>query len=174
MKRTPMKTIKKYFRLPYDCIRYSKIHALQYKIMTLIYPCRVKLYQWRITTDSTCLYCEQPDDLQHHFWFCPSTYIFWNSFRKWWSQFCNNCNVNHIKDVMLGGLSPKCHYVQLNYIILCCKWYIYRCEYLEQEIFFLQCLTYIKEKLIMEKMIYNFQHRTVKFELLWAAILDEL
>ena len=64
--------LTKFFRLPYDCVRDSKMHALQYKIIALIYPCRVKLFQWRIMNDSICLYCKQHDDLQHHFWHCES------------------------------------------------------------------------------------------------------
>ena len=132
------------------------------------------LSQWRITTDGICLYCDKTDDLQHHFWFCPATCLFWNSFNNWWAQFCKNCNAADIKDVMLGNINEKCHYVQLNYTILCCKWYIYRVKYLEKELFFLNCLTFIKDKLLMEKMIYSSQRKMAKFDEQWADILNAL
>ena len=77
-----------YRLIPYKCNRETKIQSLQYKILNQVYPCRSKLFKWKIK--ETCLFCGDHDDLMHHFYAC-SEKTFWFSFNNWFDTICISC-----------------------------------------------------------------------------------
>ena len=147
---------------------------MQYKIIHNIYPCRLKLYPWRIFESSQCLYCDETDNIMHHFVSCINMQIFWSSLSRWWSSLCINCNIADDVDILLGIKRKMCHSLQLNFVILYAKWFVYRMKYLEKECFFLHFLPELKFRLLVEEKIYLKQGRYLQFLELWNEILQGL
>ena len=170
------KDLETFFYVPYQYSRETKIQTLQYKILHFFYPCRLKLYHWKIKNSSICIYCNtnSTDNLFHHFFNCQYTFAFWSSLQTWWKQFCRECCFCDLKDIMLGVVHKVCHKPQINFLILHGKWYIYRTKYLEQRLSFLDFLVELKTKLNTEKFIYFKAKKDVKFFEMWQNVYDAL
>jgi hypothetical protein len=158
--------------IPFQCVRDTKIQSLQYKIINHIYACRLKLYHWRIKPTSKCLYCDESDSLEHHFYLCNQVSIFWTTLEKWWQNICLDCSLNTIKNILLGVYSDDCHQKQLNYIILKGKWYISRTKYRKENVSFFSFLPELKKELIMEEMIQRKNQKLEKFYETWGNVMD--
>lgn len=142
-----------YHKLSFLNKRETKVQTMQYKILTGIYPTRLKLFQWRITNSFICNYCEYFENIQHHFLNCDKTLCFWNSLYQWWIQFCTKCLSSSSKTILLGIIDRVCHKPHLNYVILKTKWYLYKTKYLKHEASFLDLWPYWKESLKTERSI---------------------
>ena len=165
--------MSKYFYIPYNSCRETKIQTMQYKLLHGIYPCRLKLFQWKIFTSNICLDCDMVDNLEHHFYKCQHMRIFWRSLAKWWLNICQTCTIDNELSVMLGIKNKNCHVTQLNYIILVAKWYIYRTKYLNDKCFSLDFLSELKGKIKCEESIMRRQNAYGKFINLWLDILTQ-
>jgi exonuclease III len=172
----PEEKLWKYFRLPYLVIRNTKIQIMQYKIQKQVFPCQKMLKQWRVENDSTCKQCtiSATDDIVHYFCACEQIQLFWSSFNKWWSNICIECIIVDDIDVLLGKYCKKCHFVQLNFTLLCAKWFIYTTKKDNRSPFFLDFLSYLKKNLQIEYAIYKRNDNTYKYETMWGEIYDLL
>jgi len=159
--------LSKYNYAPYTYVRDCKIQSMQYKILHNVYPCGLKLFQYKIFSDAKCRDCGIIDNLPHHFYYCKDMVIFWNSINNWWKQTCQHCSVNDILQVLLGIIDKSCHKPQLNYIILVAKWYVYRTKYLSQKCCFLEFLCELKTRLKVEEKVYNNNGKSLKFLDMW-------
>jgi hypothetical protein len=153
--------------------RESKIHAMQYKIMLHFFPCRKKLFDWRVKESRECYLCKNPiDDIIHHFARCPSAVVFWRSLGNWWGSVCSKCNFDNVKCQVLGFVEKVCHKPQLNFICSNARWYIYREKLRGEDIHFLHFLPELKRKILAEEYIYKTKKQSAKFEDMWRLILD--
>jgi len=166
--------MKKYYCVPFNFIRDTKVQSMQYKLLHNFYPCNLKLYHWKIRDNSYCNYCNSVDNINHHFFECNEMVIFWNSLEMWWRQTCTNCFDNKIRNILLGIIGKQCHKPQLNYIILAAKFYIYRTKYLCKRTFFLDFLVELKNKLEMERFILSKNGKFVNFLMMWSDIFDNI
>ena len=117
----PEDNMKKYYQIPFINIRHTKIQSMQYKIIHNFYITNLKLFKWKIIDSSKCTFCDDIDNLEHHFFECRELQVFWNSFCNWWHQFCEKCcNVELLqcRQIILGIAEKVCHKPQLNYLIL--------------------------------------------------------
>ena len=171
---TTPQDMAKYYMIPFASTTECKVQSLQYKILHTFYPCRLKLKQWKIKESDQCLYCEEPDNLLHHFARCPQIIYFWDSFANWWSTLCGSCDSLSEIDIMLGRQGSKCHTIQLNFAILYAKWYIYKTKYLEEECFFLLFLPDFKTRLQVEERVYSNQGKYGIFIDRWYEILSNM
>jgi hypothetical protein len=160
--------------LAFNSVRDTKIQSLQYKILNHIYACRLKLFQWRIKQSSQCLYCDSTDTVEHHFYICLQVANFWSALDRWWSNICNNCNLNNIKKVLFGVYNKDCHYKQLNFIILKGKWYISRCKYRKDRVCFLDFLPELKKEIMLEEMICRKNKKLDKYLDIWTETMEIL
>ena len=124
--------LEAYICLPYNVIRDTKIQSLQFKILNLTYPCNMKLKQWRVKLTEICSDCQECDNLIHHFWGCQEIKQFWRTLSNWWITMCDKCPILVEQHILLGYPKGGCHFINLNYIIMCAKWYIYRTKYLRR------------------------------------------
>ena len=166
--------LRKYYSVPYRYNKETKIQSLQYKILMNIYPCGLRLHQWKIFPDSLCKCCKQVDNLMHHFYECEEMKIFWSSLTKWWNHFCGNCIELDTLSVLLGIVGKQCHKPQLNFILLCAKWLIYRNKYLGKSTFFYEFLVELKSKLLVEEYISKKNKRYNVFHDMWYEIYTSL
>jgi len=159
--------MKKYNYVPYTYIQDCKIQSMQYKILHNVYPCGLKLYQWKIFTNAKCRDCGIIDNLSHHFYHCHHMVIFWNSVKNWWRNICTECSIATELQVLLGTVDKSCHKPQLNYITLAAKWYIYRTKYLEQKCCFLDFMVELKSRIKIEERVYYTKGQFGKFLDIW-------
>ena len=75
---------------------------------------------------------------------------------------------------MLGLVNKCCHKLQLNYIILAAKWYIYRTKYLEQNCFLMDFLAELKNKLITEEFILRKKFKYNLYLEHWFELAEQL
>ena len=143
---------------------------MQFKILPNIYPCRLKLFQWKIVQTDLCQRCDDPDNLLHHFFYCNEMVIFWSSFKKWWSQFCDNCGEITPLSILLGTMQVE-NVISLSLTLLyfLAKWYIYRNKYLGKRCCFLEYLPELKNRLLVEKMIFFKNNQFIKFTMMWEV-----
>jgi hypothetical protein len=164
--------LDEYRILPYKVCTETKVQSMQFKILSLIYPCGVKLKHWKRKPTDTCINCDQPDNIIHHFYQCPDLNIFWNSFNNWWKNICKECRVNTCKDVLLGIPQKFCHYEVLNYIILAAKWFIYRNNYQPRRCFFLEFISDLKGRLLVLERIAYKNYKLDKFYNTWTEVIE--
>jgi hypothetical protein len=160
------------YLIPFKAVRDTKIQSFQYKILNHIYACRLKLCHWRIKETDTCTYCDNPDNLEHHFYHCEQVSRFWRAIDRWWSEICQDCVIDNLKTVMLGVYDKDCHSNQINYIILKSKWYISRCKYLKEDVNLLEFLPELKKELLMERLISYKNGKIENFNKLWDEVME--
>jgi len=169
--------IKKIYNVPWQYVKETKIQVMQYKIIHLFYPSKLKLFHWKIKDSPICNYCTEVDNLEHHFFFCKETFSFWSTLLKWWKNTCQYCTFLDLASILLGVINKSCHKPQINFILLVAKWYIYRSKYLEKRLVWMEFLSELKTKLETESYIShrgkNINKRN-KFVNMWQDILDSL
>jgi hypothetical protein len=130
----------------------TKLQSIQFKINHRIIPCQNKLYNWKIATSNTCLYCNDIDDIQHFVLKCPKVKTFWFGLLNWW----NRCNIQLIdlyseemrENILFGFMIKEVEFDCLNYIILNAKHYIYKRRIHDSNnIFLLSFLAELRNKL---------------------------
>jgi exonuclease III len=163
-----------YFYIPFKYIRDCKIQSLQYKILHNIYSNNLRKKQWRVRDDDHCVLCKEKDDMLHHFCLCANTAMFWNGLVNWFNNIVNGQYTWSYQDILLG-YHDKCeHTLQINFLILHAKWYIFRSKYLKEKCFLLEYLAELKTRLKAEQIILYNRKENLKFVDLWQAIYDEL
>jgi exonuclease III len=168
----PLDVMEEYYILPYVVTRECKVQSLQYKIINNIYTTRLRLKQWTVKPSEKCIRCDEVDDLLHHFCECEEMDIFWSSFQNWWKQYCSDCNVHSYADVLLGNIHDKCHFRQLNFIILYAKKFISKCKYDEEKCDFLTFVPQLLNTLKIEGIVYKKQKKSLLFKDTWNFILE--
>ena len=166
--------MKKYYCMAFKYAMDTKLQTLQYKILMNIYPCNLKLCHWRIKPSAGCDACSESDTIPHHFVRCKAMQPFWASLFKWWSNFCNKCNQNLERNIILGVVSKICHKPQLNFVILLAKWYVYRTKYLKQSCFFYEFQVELKSRLKIEEYIAKKNCKYIKKIEMWNDIYSSL
>jgi hypothetical protein len=165
---------KKFFRIPFVVTSETKMQSLQYKIFHNQYITRERLFQWKKKDEPYCLDCGISDSLLHHFAHCNTMTIFWNSFANWWHLICPDCDPIDDIDITIGRINKQCHFLQLNYVLLSARWYIYRQKYQEEKCFFLEFLPELKSKIHILKLISIKNNNFEQFVLRWGEIFDLL
>ena len=167
---------KFYFKLPFEITCETKLQSFQYKIVNRIFASNAQLFKWKIKPSSHCQHCDVHDDIMHYFVNCDKVIYFWDSFVRWWELIHNHkCQlILNEKDIIFGILDTTHFADALNFCILLAKWYIFRCKYLEQEIFFFTFLVELKNRLVVEKNVAMKRNCYPKFMKKWSIIYQSL
>jgi hypothetical protein len=166
--------MKQYRLLPYKCCIETKVQALQYKIINLVYPCGTKLKNWKINPTDSCHHCNEPDNITHHFYNCQELRIFWRSFNNWWLNICKECSVQCCRDVLLGIPRKFCHFEILNYLILNAKRFIHGKKNKNINIFFLDFLPDLKRNILALEQIAYKNNQQISFNNKWTEVIEVL
>lgn len=146
------------FKLAFKITRETKLQTFQFKLIHRLITCQKKLNEMKIVESSTCLYCNEIDDLTHFFLYCSEPNAFWNSFFNWWNGLGDlriSTDYNELAECILFGFQSEGEIFQvLNYCILLAKHYIY-CQRIhnDNKIDFYQYLVHLKYKLKIEMNI---------------------
>jgi hypothetical protein len=168
---------KDVFELPYRVSRDTKYQTLQYKILNRVFPCNYMLAIWNVVDSELCTDCLLPDTLQHYFFECQQSHMFWINLSNW----CNNTMYVYVPlnvfDILFGIITGNDDNIifSLNYCILIGKWYIYRCHTAGKRLFFAEFLCDLKRNIDIEKYILSESQRdnavlNDKWNLLFHAV----
>jgi hypothetical protein len=143
------------FKNPYICTSNTYIQSLQFKIIHRVITCNKKLYDFKIKLDPLCDYCNQTDDIIHHFITCEYTMKFWISFWAWWRN-VTEININFteheiIEGIIFGFAPIDDHFIAMNYVIYESKKYIYQQKLNKLGTSFVEFLIKLKYSLYIEQ-----------------------
>ena len=101
----------------------------QTRILHRILATNTFLYKIGIADNELCNFCQiQPESLEHLFWECPISKIFWEELTEWIKRYCSHLvNPRLRKQDVLFGITNKTRTDKiLNLILLLAKNHIYR------------------------------------------------
>lgn len=162
-------------RSPFRFTRETKLQSFQFKLLHRILPCRKYLRTIRITEDDKCPSCGEVDTLSHFFFHCLQVQTFWTMLCNWFSDQADiplsNVNAN---EFMLGIPKENPQARILNFIVLTCKFYIFRQRlYYNSRFELVAFLRELRTKLKVEKYICSLEGKANRFNM-WQSILSAL
>jgi hypothetical protein len=118
-------TMKNYYTLPYKITRWTRLQALQYKILYKIINCNYWLQKIKIADSSKCRFCDKEETLMHFLFSCKATKEFWHAMLTWYNSITLE-NIDELteQDIILGYI--KNDNIPLNSCILIGKAMIYK------------------------------------------------
>ena len=118
---------KKIFKsVPKTC-RENRLREFNFKFIHRIVVTKKELFRFNIKSDSNCIYCREPDSIDHTFLECQFTKSFNKDVLQWFNVE-NNCNFNLNTEDFLFGVSSVSSVPtkKLNYTLLFLRYYIYK------------------------------------------------
>lgn len=163
------------FEAAFRSVRETKLQAFQFKLLHRIIPCNKYLKNIRVVESDLCSYCGGVDSLNHFFYHCSSVKPFWSALCTWATRQINIQLENiQLCEYMLGIPQENPQSKVLNFIILSCKFYIYRQKlYHEGKTDLTAFLRELRAKLKIEKYICVLEGKADKFNR-WRSILNAL
>ena len=109
--------LKLVFILPYKIVYEPYVKAFQYKILNLILYTNKKLFKIGDSEHDRCTSCDNGlETLDHLFFYCCFSNIFWTHFEKYYFTLTKKSRVLSNQDIILGFITSPCPL--LNYLIL--------------------------------------------------------
>ena len=119
--------LKLAFALPHKIAYEPYVKAFQYKILNSILYANKKLFKIGYSEHDKCTFCDnESETLDHLFFYCSVSNIFWTHFEKYFFTLTKKSRVLSIQDIILGIITSPCPL--LNYLILMGKLYIWDCR----------------------------------------------
>lgn len=106
-------------------------------------------------------YCENVDTVDHFFYYCEHVHLFWKYLKNW---------VHKSSKVVIGFKALDI----LNFVILYGKYYIKMCRQNVKQIDLYRFLVMLKERMYVEKYIYQCRHKNDVFDKRWSVLLNKL
>ena len=156
---------KKYYNIPFQCTKSSKLQWLQYRINQHILTTKKILFKIGLKDDNLCSFCNNSEEtIIHILWECPKVQELLDNF----SILCKIKNIEFPKEsctFILGSLSPNSR--ELNTILLCIKSFIYRSKCCNETLTLQGLLGDIK--ILLSTLKYNAtkNNQLNEFETLW-------
>lgn len=135
------------------------LRSFQYKLLHRIIYFNDKLLLFNVVDSNTCDSCNvMTDSIEHRMWLCPNTKDLWKDVIQWYNeQFDMHVLINYF-DV----ITNICNNSLLEFIILCTKYYIYKC-FIQKKKLLLKTL--IEEIYYLEKIEKEIAYRKNKITL---------
>ena len=159
--------------IPYRVCRETYLQSFQYKIMNRFFPCNYTLSKWYNDHSPKCTQCDSTDYLEHYFYLCEHVKSFFQSVEKWWLSTIEVSMKLNAKYVLLGIPNHnEDKFIDIfNLCILYAKWYIYQCKLNHQNLFIMDYIKFVKEKLHIEET-WCLINNSKDFENRWGAFYN--
>ena len=109
--------LKLAFALPHKIVYEPYVKAFQYKILNSILYTNRKLFKIGYSEHDKCTFCDnESETLDHLFFYCSFSNIFWTHFEKYYFTLTETSRVLSNQDIILGIITSPCPL--LNYLIL--------------------------------------------------------
>ena len=116
--------------LPYLTASETSLQSLQYQIINRYFPSNATINIWYNDNSANCNYCNKEDTIEHYFFECNYVQVLWRRFVIWWN-IISECKITFgALDVIFGIMNENNDDLicVLNYCILFCKHFIYKCK----------------------------------------------
>jgi hypothetical protein len=113
-------------------IKEVKLKWFQIRLLHRILATNVVLKEMGVTQDVLCNFCnQQRDNIQHCMWGCQHIHAFWNELEDFIRVHCDNVhNLKFNEQIILFGTDKNLKSDNVfDFILLCAKFFIYRCKY---------------------------------------------
>ena len=163
---------KEIYNIPFRYVREPYLQSFQYKIINRILNTNEKLYKWSIKQFSTCNFCESIDTIEHHLYQCVESKRIWNKLEGWIYQHLEiKLNLREC-EVLFGLPNTKNDHIEpINFLIILTKWYINSQRSLDKQLYFIELLNIIREKIKLF-ILNNSINSRVNTQ--WQDMLDEI
>ena len=161
--------------IPYNVTRETVIQSFQYKILHRFYPCNYTLSVWYKDQSPHCNQCNEVDLPEHFFFHCKHVQHLWLAIENWWRNILEVTFKLDVNTVIFGipRTTEDTIIDIMNYCILYAKYFIHQKKVANEDIFFLEYIKLIKNKLEVEKMTCTLKQDPT-FEKKWAVFYDLL
>ena len=138
--------------------------TLQLTILHRIYNCNYNLYIWKIKDSSQCDFCSGTDNLEHFFFYCPVSNLFWIQFSDWLNTSLQVCKSMTVLEILLGVTNVQADWFYwLNFAVIIAKYFISKCKQKATEPCLVGFIKVLKSKIVIEKVIYKNKGRDLIF-----------
>ena len=105
----------------------NRLREFNFKFIHRIVVTKKELFRFNIKSDSNCIYCGEPDSIDHTFLECQFTKSFTQEVLQWFNA-DNNSNFNLNTEDFIFGLPSVSNILtkKLNYTLLFLRYYIYK------------------------------------------------
>jgi len=166
---------QKIYSLPFCVTSEVKLSVFQYKIgHNILYTNKI-LYKMKMKQQPDCPYCHDIDQTPLHLFVeCPTAESFWNKFTKWYNAKCGGniaLEQNKIIHVVLRYTSSS---LTLNHLIMIGKHFLYiTAVHDEKRPQFTDFVTFVNEKIELEKYIVITTNKLLSFNKKWSNFLNK-
>ena len=135
------------YRVSFACTFETKLQAFQFKIIHRFIAHNVLLSKFLPDHDTSCPNCQELDTIEHKFFECRETLVFWNNFKVWWDSQDGELvtMVLDLKSVIFGIYNRDCY--TINNCILLAKFYIHARWCAKQKPLFSGFIPFLKKKI---------------------------
>lgn len=147
------------------------VQCFQFKILNDILFLNSRLAKIGLITSDRCTFCNASQEtIEHLFFQCTYSLMFWNNFEKYWLTVTKEKKKLQYKEVILGILDKKTDL--LNYLIILGKLYLWNCRKNNRTPIFSLFEVLVKSKYNTEKHIAAQNNLTLKkFQAKWKPFL---
>ena len=148
---------RSFYTLSYKITKDARVQALQYKILNRIIATRRMLYIWQISDSDKCQYCDMTETIEHFFYECAESSLFWKHAENWIYKLFNVKVSFSVIDILFG-VPCEAHNELLNninYILLQGKVFLYHMRLKNKYLFFLEFAKVLRHELDVEYSRYE-------------------
>jgi len=166
---------QKIYSLPFRVTSEVELSVFQYKIgHNILYTNKI-LYKMKMKQQPDCPYCHDIDQTPLHLFVeCPTAESFWNKFTTWYNATCGGniaLEQNKIIHVVLRYTSSS---LTLNHLIMIGKHFLYiTAVHDEKRPQFTDFVTFVNEKIELEKYIAITTNKLLSFNKKWSNFLNK-
>jgi hypothetical protein len=149
----------------------------QFKVTRRTLACKYQLEKWKIKDNNICDTCNNEIDIiEHHLVACPETLAFWTNLFNWFKSVTETSIPVDTYDIIFGLPNPNEEplIIQLNYVMLLAKYYIYvakkKGKTLDLYLFLIECKRSLQQKNMIMTIVNDKQNK--KFSRTWEPLLE--
>lgn len=169
--------IQDVFKICFKITMDSSLQWLQYRILHRILPVCYYLKKIKIKTDDCCRFCgNEIETILHMFVMCEKILPLWRNFSMHIYTTTSNRVGFNITNIILGETPLNVNNKVINFIILCCKQYIFSCLLQSRIPNMCGLLSHLRMKYYIERCVAIHNSKLLIFDnqwLLWKNIFEQ-
>ena len=150
----------------------TKMRDFQYRILMRTIVTNIDLKRWKLKDDDKCIYCNEPEDQEHIFYYCPNTHLVLKEFKNYCETTFNCLITVSLKNIMLGQI-VDIHPHAINGLVTVLKQCIYKGKCEGITVNFAMIKRRFSEIQKIERVIAEKENQLENFSKKWSSILDE-
>jgi hypothetical protein len=163
--------LKTAYTLPYKACKTTYIQSLQLKILYKVISCNYWVNKMKIIDSPQCRFCKDAETVEHFFFACKDTKLYWKSILNWW----NHLDIFFVdelqeKSIIMGMPWTETTGKVFNCCILVGKSLVYRNKMQQKQPNLVDFLLSLKDYLSIEEDVSVKNNSYSTFEKEWGDI----